>query len=1108
MKIELTDSYLIDNIRNGKKNIFILKGFQKRQLSKLSKDTYLLNDIRYADLFEMLKEVTKLGNDLSILNKVAKVMSSVDVPFVWMTYDEYSVFKSNNKEGLLSYFEQTIITNNLYYNEYPLTVDIPEIDKIYQQDFLNDEDLLSEQQKEILEMITKVYGSIKFNKLNGAYYITYVYENEDIPQINFYNNDVTLEDIDELSTDVPNDDIYVLTNNEEQILALTSRVLSSDQAKDVYVIYDVNESNYNNYKRRVDLLVDLSKRVKINIVKRTQQQKKIKYENEYLKILKSFFKHEEFRDILMYKNPKVNNELKKVSQVQIIDDIVEQAEIGLSGQQPRDIFITASTGAGKSVMFQLPSFYLSNKYLDKKPLTIVIQPLIGLMNDQVQNLKEKGINSVATINSNIDPIEKEKNIERIQNGEIDILFISTETLQNKSDIKMLIGDRNIGLFIVDEAHTVTTWGKTFRADYWYMGLYLTKLRKEYNFPIVTFTATAVYGGPEDMYRETVDSLNLIEPITYIGNTKREDIFMFIDHKEKKEQNEYLKAKQKDLYTRLKKFVKLNQKTLVYFPTVKSLHSAYNFIDSVDSKLATTIRRYYGRLNPAEKQITFDDLKSGKALIVFATKAFGMGIDIKDINNVYHYSPTGDVVDYVQEIGRAARDEKIQGSAGMLFLPNDMNSIKQLHGMSAVRKSQIIAVMQKIISIYKANHYNRNLVISADDFKYVLQLNDYDDLDNKIKIILLMIEKDFEQSRLGYAPFVARPKPVFGNELVFLKSDSDEKAILSSTYGKYLRKKFDFKGNGYKAVYDFSLDNLWHEKFQQDNISYPYFKKMIFDNNDDKLNRSLRKFLAKSLVFATGIDVSVNDSFANIEEKYRQVFNIYKEFAREHAKKQTMFDVDELANYLRHNLGIKSESESIGIATAIINASVQIAQNINSGCINARSGKQMGLYLINNSYVQLFDAFTESVRRIFHGRLCSYAKDSIHIYYRRQNDRHNSRESKLVDDIAVLGIGESLTELTYEIKNGNNPQIYLRINSIQSLQKAVDNDQGYQNKLLNKIQWKYRLNVAFLTYLFMHESEGTGKQGVLNYSDWFWEQIEGYFLGKIPNEVSEKISNKK
>jgi len=576
----------------------------------------------------------------------------------------------------------------------------------------------------------------------------------------------------------------------------------------------------------------------------------------------------------------------------------------------------------------------------------------------------------------------------------------------------------------------------------------------------------------------------------------------ISHKSKASQNEYLKIKQEDLFRRITYFVKNKQKSLVYFPTVKSLNGTLKYISQKDSTLSENIRKYYGPLNPAIKQEAFNDFHDGKALVIFATKAFGMGIDIPDITNVYHYSPTGDVVDYVQEIGRAARKKDLVpiGYAGTLFLPNDMNSIKQLHGMSAIRKPQIINVMKKIVSIYKANGYNRNLIISADDFRYVLQLNDHDDLDNKIKIILLMIEKDFEQSRLGYAPFVARPKPVFGNELVFMNQDANESDALKSKYGKYLKKKYSFEGSGYKAVYDFNLEHIWSDNFKN-KLSYPAFKAQLF-TDDDKLNIHFRNFVKNNLKFATGIDITFAHKFSDAQAKYRLAFSIFKEFLREHVARSKEFNVVDLGIYLKSRMKLKNDSEGYVIANAIINASMQIASSNRAHFIVSKNGLQVGLYKANNSYFQLFDLLDESLRRIFGGNLRAYTKDAIHIYYHRLSDRRFEK-SNLAEDIAVLGIGESMEELTYEIKNGNNPQIYLRINSIQSLERAIENPDGYHNELLRTIQRKYRINVAFLTYLFTHEEPGEKMDKVKNYSEWFWNEIEKYFLGKIPEKVLEK-----
>ncbi|HBQ95959.1 MAG: hypothetical protein M1493_06085 [Firmicutes bacterium] len=105
------------------------------------------------------------------------------------------------------------------------------------------------------------------------------------------------------------------------------------------------------------------------------------------------------------------------------------------------------------------------------------------------------------------------------------MYISSETLLSRSDITQLIGERRVGLFIVDEAHIFTIWGKACRSDYWYLGTYLKWLRKSMAFPVAIFTATAIYGGIEDMYAQTRDSLNFIDPISYFGYVRRENLEM-------------------------------------------------------------------------------------------------------------------------------------------------------------------------------------------------------------------------------------------------------------------------------------------------------------------------------------------------------------------------------------------------------------------------------------------------------------------------------------------------------------------------------------------------------------------------------------------------------
>src|SRR5699024_10558188 len=511
-----------------------------------------------------------------------------------------------------------------------------------------------------------------------------------------------------------------------------------------------------------------------------------------------------------------------------------------------------------------------------------------------------------------------------QQQEIDILYLSPETLQARSDIKMLIGDRNIGVVIIDEAHIVTTWGKSFRSDYWYLGIYLAKLRKEYKFPIVTFTATAIYGGREDMYIDTRNSLNMISPISYFGNVRRNELFMIVRSSEKdldKEGRDYRKTKHTMALKHLIKARKANQKSLIYFPTVRLLIDFHNLLAQNEPDIAEITGRYYAGLQKEEKDEVLHQYKSGKLQFVLATKAFGMGIDIPDITNVYHYAPTGNVVDYIQEIGRSARDtEKVPRGFGVIdFLARDMNEVKQLHGMSAIRKNQIIEVMKKVLSIYKEKGNNRNLIISPEDFKYIFVQNkrDEDSLDNKVKTVLLMIEKDFSSpNKLGYSPFVARPRSLFGNDLIFVKPESEAQFIKSSL-GRFFKKEYNLSNSHYSAVYQVNLSGIWEKYYRH--LSFPNFKRMLFTPEERiklKHNNIFEKF-----IYASGIEVGFNNDLTieAIISKYKLVLKSFENFVNNYKISGRQFSVEDLGYHFMKTVKISDRFSAMAFAQSVLNA---------------------------------------------------------------------------------------------------------------------------------------------------------------------------------------------
>lgn len=785
-------------------------------------------------------------------------------------------------------------------------------------------------------------------------------------------------------------------------------------------------------------------------------------------------------------HPEKYKEVVEVSQSQIIDDIVQQAEKAYRKKEYKDVFVTSPTGAGKSIMFQIPAIYLAEKY---NLLTIVISPLIGLMTDQVHGLHSKNVHFSATINSEITPVEKMNIIEKVKSGQVSILYISPETLLSRSDISMLIGEREVGLFVIDEAHIVTTWGKAFRSDYWYLGGYLQKLRKERHFPIATFTATAIYGGIEDMYAETRDSLNMINPISYFGYVKRDDIQICICQKEMDQKyREYLKDKFDILTHRLGTFLKRGQKTLVYFPTISLIDQYLNYVRlNSPADLYNQLVWYHGRLDKEKKQANYLKFKNNEALIMLATKAFGMGIDIPDIHTVYHFAPTGNVCDYIQEIGRAARSLE-RGYAYFDFLPKDFGHVNRLHGISTLRKQQLIQVMDKVLKLAEKGKDGpvRNMLVNSDDFRYIFEsgknADQAEDVDNKLKTALLIIEKDFK-SKLNYSPLVARPRSLFADEY-FLVNSAIEKRLIQN-YGKYFMKMPHEDSN--KRLYRCHLKRLWEEHYKE--MSFPQFK-YLFHTKDPGLNLFFLGEIESVLV----IRLQIKNHISRLKSELHNITNSLAEVFGKYAKTGGFFRAEDLTHELRKRLR-KDKYTCINLATVVL-ISVLSWDRLNRQGRNFYNSfilhdEVRGYRLTNSGYSSFLTWVVNHMDRILSdNRISRVDQDRVELYLPRGN------RSEIERTFILLGMAEAMGLLVYHVTGGENPEIFIRINSFLQLKRAAGDPQNYENRVLNNVKERHVTSVEMLKYLF--QKEVSTKE--------FWNLIEDYFLGKLPEPVKANLKH--
>lgn len=324
----------------------------------------------------------------------------------------------------------------------------------------------------------------------------------------------------------------------------------------------------------------------------------------------------------------------------------------------KSILAVFPTGGGKSITFQVPALMSGEA---AKGLTVVISPLQSLMKDQVDNLEKIGITEAVTINGLLDPIERAKSFERVEDGSATILYISPESLRSKTIERLILG-RKIVRFVIDEAHCFSSWGQDFRVDYLYIGDFIKQLQDKKNLedgiPVSCFTATAKQKVIEDIRNYFKDKLSLDLEL-YTSKASRTNLQYRVFEKDD-EAEKYQAAR--DLIE------EKNCPTIIY---VSRTRKAYLLAERL-TKDGFNAKPYHGKMEKQEKSENQDSFINGETQIMVATSAFGMGVDKKDVGMVIHYEISDSLENYIQEAGRAGRDENIVADCFVLFNEEDLS----------------------------------------------------------------------------------------------------------------------------------------------------------------------------------------------------------------------------------------------------------------------------------------------------------------------------------------------------------------------------------------------------------------------------------------------------
>lgn len=1045
-------STIIDKNFTSKNILYVLRGFNYFSNNlNISPDQYLIDS----------KPIME-GNP----EKVAKVTKKLsgDQPLYCFVEDLLWLHDSALSGLIRVNGYKIVIINNDFFNAYYPDVEQSEAEIELKTKLFD---------AETDNLIQTFYSDI--SRVNNRLYVVY----NDISSVqadifnisDYLNKDYSLDVDSDLVTEIP---------DEFDFLTLTTTILSilEDGIGRVSVLEETVGDN-----QQLSHLLSILTKLGIKIIYRgfdpVAGSDSIDKIEKYKEILRRKNQDYDFYDIKLYEDPYENTNLIDVNQSIIVDTIVKNVELARNYESFRDVFVTAPTGAGKSVMFQIPAIYLAEEL---NLLTIVVTPLIGLMDDQVENIRSM-TDIAATINSGYTPAEKDETLKRVKEGSVSILYLSPESLLSNTDITNLIGDREIGLMVIDEAHTVATWGKSFRPDYWYLGDFIYKLRNDkknpHRFPIATFTATATFSGKDNMYQDILDSLKMT-PEKFIGNVKRYDINFDIRNLEK--QHAYQEEKLDTAAKSINELSESGDKTLVYTPYTGQVTDLYHKMKDPDK-----VGMFTGRLTSGEKNETLRDIKSGAKNVVIATKAFGMGIDINDIKNVYHFAPTGNVTDYVQEIGRVARKPDMTGVAATDFYKEDLRYVKALHGMSMIKSYQIKGVLQKILELYR-KYDRRNFLVAPEEFAYVFagKNSNADDIDSKLKTTLLIIKKDFDiSSNSNYTPLIFKPRSMFTRSNFMIKDDFLP-TLREADLLKFFKKRnlprtmqeiaTSSLRNGPITtsmpgdIYELDFKTLWESEYKD--LSFGDFKRRFYTNGLDF------DFKVGEMIFKeTIVEVESTSQFNSVKANFFEFCSALESILGDLQQSNKYFKIEKLVEMLLERTSIEKKYVAEMVAPQIMYLLHKIELNgfNNHSFANYDSKKDMFI-IKNNSFSQRIYILKKAVRNML----------------RDDNARRvvrYTRSGLASPEVIAAQFLESLELVDTKISEGSNPEFFVRVNSPYAIEKVLDNER-YRSRTLRLVHEKHEESCDLMTYFFTK----------LKSDEERWDFIEMYFLGKLDDKL--------
>ncbi|MGI9552320.1 MAG: RecQ family ATP-dependent DNA helicase [Aurantibacter sp.] len=343
--------------------------------------------------------------------------------------------------------------------------------------------------------------------------------------------------------------------------------------------------------------------------------------------------------------------------------------------QEKDVLALLPTGGGKSLCFQLPT-------LIQEGVCIVVSPLISLIQNQVEDLKQKGVKAVALIGG----ITQNELIDLLDNclyGNYKFLYLSPERLKQELVINK-IREMNVSLIAIDEAHCISQWGHDFRPAY----LECDKLRAALpDTPVIALTATAT----EQVAKDIIGNLKFIDPLIVRDSFSRENIAFDVIRTEDKR------------YCLLQLSAATDNSIIVYVRTRRLTVEIAQYLNSKDIKADF----FHGGLDKHQKKKKLDNWLQNKVKVMVATNAFGMGIDKADVSLVLHFQIPDCLENYFQEAGRAGRDGK--STKAVLLTNNSDEALLSTQFLSVLPDTPFLKMVYNKLNNYFQISYGELVV---------------------------------------------------------------------------------------------------------------------------------------------------------------------------------------------------------------------------------------------------------------------------------------------------------------------------------------------------------------------------------------------------------------